>query len=104
MATINETITLRPNEGLQIEVSRIEWDTDGERPKGLKCWVENHFTALDIAAALGKDFASGSNSISFTEDEFEAYLSDWLTNTVGFSHKGFRWMWDKTRTAARRAA
>lgn len=102
MATINETITLRPNEGLHIEVSRIEWDTDGEeRPAHLKGWMDCHFTATEIAAALGRNFANGR--VTFTEDELEEYLSDWLSDTAGFCHKGFRWMWDKTRTVKRAA-
>lgn len=96
MAHINETITLNRNEGLAVNISRIDWDTDGEKVDGLKSWMDHHFTAADIATGLGKT-PDAYGFVTFTEDEFEEYLSDWLSNTTGFCHKGFRWLWDKYR-------
>lgn len=96
MEKVNETIALAKNEGLAVDISRIQWDTDGEEVAGLNPWMECHFPADEIAKALGKT-ADENGVIFFTEDEFEEFLSNWLTNTSKFCHKGFRWLWDKYR-------
>ena len=91
MNRINETIELNPNEGLAVEISRILWDTDG-----LNSWMERHFSLEEIATGLGKT-PDENGTVTFTEDEFEGYLSKWLATSTGSAHKGFRWMWDKYR-------
>ena len=88
---INETITLTENEGLEIEISRIEFYAaveDGQtepRPS----WLSTHFTAAQLKERLG--------SLTFTEDNLEGYVKGWLEYTLNCGVKSFRWLWDKYR-------
>ena len=73
MSMINETINLNPkSEGLEIEISRIEWDGEAKPVVGLKTWMVVNFPANEIAAGLGIQQQNGW--LTFTEDDFEAFL------------------------------
>ena len=89
---INETITLTENEGLEIEISRIEFSAaveDGQT-ESRPSWLTTQFTAAQLKKQLG--------SLTFTEDNLEGYVKRWLEYTLGFRVKSFRWIWDKYRT------
>lgn len=95
MSMINETINLNPkSEGLVIDIARIAWDEAAKPVGGLKTWMTVNFPADEIAAGLGIQQQNGW--LTFTEDDFEAFLGKWLTEKFA-PQKGFRWMWDKYR-------
>ena len=89
MEKINETITMAPNEGLEIEFSRITY-VDGVADSPVKpSWMTAHIPAAELEKNLGK--------LTFTEDELEVYLKSWLEYTLNCGVKTFRWVWDKYR-------
>ena len=91
----NETITLFRGNGLQVDVTRMTWDGNG---MDLPTWKVLYFTAADIAAGLA-GWSDNGRSVTFTEDDFEAFLTSWLEREFGKGHKltAFRWYWDKVR-------
>lgn len=93
MEHINETITLTGNTGLMVDVSRIVYaDEAAAEEKSRPRWMTHSFTKETLA----KRFALDEYGIlSFTEDNFETYLREWLETTVNAAVKSFRWVWDK---------
>ena len=97
MNKINETIALRPNEGLEIEISRLAFQRDPA--PGLPTppsWTTVHLTAAEIEAHIPHTAEDGT--ILFTEDNLECYLMAWISTTYNAPVKTFRWLWDKYRT------
>lgn len=93
MEHINETITLTGNTGLMVDISRIVYaDEQAAEEKSRPRWMTNSFTK----EALAKRFTLDEYGIlTFTEDDFETYLREWLETTVNVPVKSFRWVWDK---------
>ena len=91
MEKINETITVAPNEGLEIDISRIVYN-EGTEATGTATrphWLKANFTADELNAQFP--------TLTFTEDDLEQYLKQWLEYTVNCGVASFRWMWDKYR-------
>lgn len=92
MNTTNETITLGPSMGLEIDFTRIEYKGGNGGPS----WLTAHIPAADVRSLCGKD---GTGFFSVTEDELEIALIDWLAKHLKGDVVSFSWMWDTYRNA-----
>lgn len=92
MAHINETITINPSEGLEIDISRIEFAdvSDKARPS----WTRVNFSYSNLA----EDFPPCGKYIILTEDDLETVIRKWLEHIFNCGIRSFRWVWDKCRT------
>lgn len=97
MSKINETITLCGNEGLEVEISKITLVNPSEvgQPSH-PSWVKANLTISEIVSNVATT-AIGNGSVSFTEDDLEAYLKQWLEYHFNCGITSFRWVWDKYR-------
>lgn len=99
MSKINETITLTANEGLEIDFSKIEFDTvvttKGKFPSN-PSWLRANLSNSEIIANV-KVLSAVKGVACFTEDDLEVYLKKWLEYHFNCGVKTFRWLWDKYR-------
>lgn len=59
-------------ETVKVEISGIKWDTDGEDPR-----------KLGLPKSVSTEVENG------TDEKVEDEISEWLSNTYGYCHKGF---------------
>lgn len=86
--TINETIRMSANSGLEVDFSKITYKSaDFSGP----IWLTAHITVNEIKELCGINSKGG---ITITEDEVEVALKKWLTNTLKGEVASFCWMWD----------
>jgi len=64
----------------RIRITNIKWDTDGENPRDLNLPKSVYTTEEEI----GYDVDKGD------EDGLADFVGDWLSDTYGFCHFGFR--------------